>query len=171
MNRTRLAFPLSCGVPSTWILLSHSDYVWQGSCLACDSVKLGSLTDARAEKDATIPVIISPRDGEEKMPVKELTAEQAIDELAEGVAIQAELVGHRMTLEWGQKLFTQLVSTWTTLEQCEALAYEDKVAVQMRVLDEATASLWHLHKRLLQANRMLKTHRKHLGRLKNPLIF
>jgi hypothetical protein len=102
--------------------------------------------------------------------MKELTAEQAIDELAEGVAIQAELVGHRMTLEWGQKLFTQLVSTWTTLEQCEGLAYEDKVAVQMRVFDEATASLWHLHKRLLQANRMLKSHRKQLGRLKNPLI-
>jgi hypothetical protein len=102
--------------------------------------------------------------------MKELTAEQAIDELAEGVAIQAELVGHRMTLEWGQKLFTQLVSTWTTLEQCEGLAYEDKVAVQMRVFDEATASLWHLHKRLLQANRILKGHRKQLGRLKNPLM-
>lgn len=102
--------------------------------------------------------------------MKGLTAEQAIDELAEGTAIQAELVGHRMTLEWGQKLFTQLVNTWTTLETYEPLAYEDKVAVQMRVLDEATASLWHLHKRLLQANRMLKSHRKQLGRLKNPLI-
>jgi hypothetical protein len=102
--------------------------------------------------------------------MEELSAEQAIDELAEGVAIQAELVGHRMTLEWGQKLFTQLVSTWMSLETYEALAYEDKVAVQMRVLDEATASLWHLHKRLVQANRMLKSHRKHLGRLKNPLM-
>jgi hypothetical protein len=102
--------------------------------------------------------------------MKDLTGEQAIDELAEGVAIQAELVGHRMALEWGQKLFTQLVSTWMTLEAYEALAYEDKVAVQMRVLDEATASLWHLHKRLAQANRLLKGHRKQLGRLKNPLI-
>ena len=103
--------------------------------------------------------------------MKELTADQAIDELAEGEAIQAELVGHRMTLEWGQKLFTQLVSTWTVLDTAETLAYEDKVAIQMRVLEEATASLWHLHKRLVQANRMLKSHRKHLGRLKNPLIF
>jgi hypothetical protein len=102
--------------------------------------------------------------------MKELTAEQAIDELVEGEAIQAELVGHRMTLEWGKKLFTQLVSTWTILDTHESLAYEDKVAVQMRVLDEATASLWHLHKRLVQANRMLKGHRKHLGHLKNPLI-
>jgi hypothetical protein len=102
--------------------------------------------------------------------VKDLTAEQAIDELAEGEAIQAELVGHRMTLEWGQRLFTQLVNTWTVLDNYEALAYEDKVAVQMRVLDEATSSLWHLHKRLLQANRILKSHRKQLGRLKNPLI-
>jgi hypothetical protein len=32
---------------------------------------------------------------------KDLKAEQAIDELAEGEAIQAELVGQRMTLEWG----------------------------------------------------------------------
>jgi hypothetical protein len=102
--------------------------------------------------------------------MKDLTAEQTIDELAEGEAIQAELVGQRMTLEWGQRLFTQLVNTWTVLDTYEALAYEDKVAVQMRVLDEATASLWHLHKRLLQANRMLKGHRKQLGRLKNPLI-
>ena len=102
--------------------------------------------------------------------MKELTAGQAIDELAEGEVIQAELVGQRMSLEWGQKLFTQLVNTWTMLDTYEALAYEDKVAVQMRVLDEATASLWHLHKRLLQANRLLKSHRKHLGRLKNPLI-
>jgi hypothetical protein len=102
--------------------------------------------------------------------MKEPTAEQAIDELAEGEAIQAELVGQRMTLEWGQKLFTQLVNTWTLLDTYEALAYEDKVAVQMRVLDEATTSLWHLHKRLLQANRMLKSHRKQLGRLKNPLL-
>ena len=102
--------------------------------------------------------------------MKDLTAEQAIDELAEGEAIQAELVGHRMTLEWGQRLFTQLVNTWSVLDSYEALAYEDKVAVQMRVLDEATSSLWHLHKRLLQANRTLKSHRKQLGRLKNPLI-
>ena len=102
--------------------------------------------------------------------MKEVTAEQAIDELAEGAAIQAELVGHRMTLEWGQKLFTQLATTWVALEQYEGLAYEDKVAVQTRVLDEATASLWHLHKRLVQAHRMLKSHRKHLGRLKNPLL-
>jgi hypothetical protein len=102
--------------------------------------------------------------------MKMMTTGQAIDELAEGAAIQAELVGHRMALEWGQKLFTQLASTWVALEQYEALAYEDKVAVQMRVLDEATASLWHLHKRLVQAQRMLKNHRKHLGRLKNPLL-
>jgi hypothetical protein len=102
--------------------------------------------------------------------MKELTAEQAIDELAEGATIQAELVGHRMTLEWGQMLFTQLVSTWSALENHEALAYEDKVAVQMRVLDEATTNLWHLHKRLLQAHRVLKRHRKQLGHLKNPLI-
>ena len=100
--------------------------------------------------------------------MKELTAGQAIDELAEAAAVQAELVGHRMALEWGQKLFNQLATTWMALEHYEGLAYEDKVAVQMRVLDEATLSLWHLHKRFVQANRKLKSHRKHLGQLKNP---
>jgi hypothetical protein len=102
--------------------------------------------------------------------MKDLTAEQAIGELAEGEAVQAELVAQRMSLEWGQRLFTQLVNTWTVLDTYEGLAYEDKVAVQMRVLEEATTSLWHLHKRLLQAHRLLKSHRKQLGRLKNPLI-
>jgi hypothetical protein len=107
---------------------------------------------------------------EEDAWMKELTAEQAIDELIEAAAIQAELAERRVALEWGQKLFTQLVHTWTALESYEPLAYEDKVAVQMRVLDEATNSLWHLHKKLVQANRMLKTHRKYLRGMKNPLI-
>jgi hypothetical protein len=102
--------------------------------------------------------------------MKDLTAERAVNELVEGEAIQAELVGHRMTLEWGQKLFSQLVHTWMALEAYEGLAYEDKVAVQMRVIDEATSSLWHVHKRLSQANRKLKSHRKQLGRLKSPLM-
>jgi hypothetical protein len=133
-------------------------------------MQFGSFPDGSAETYPVVPVSTRREVAKERTPMKELTAEQAIDELAEGAAIQAELIGHRMALEWGQKLFTQLVNTWMTLENYEALAYEDKVAVQMRVLDEATASLWHLHKRLLQANRMLKTHRKQLGRLKNPLI-
>jgi hypothetical protein len=101
--------------------------------------------------------------------MKELTVAQALDEIAEGEAIQSELVGHRLALEWGQRLFTQLLHTWNSLETYEPLAYEDKVAVQMRVLDEATAGLWHLHRRLVQASRMLKSHRKHLRRLRNPL--
>jgi hypothetical protein len=57
--------------------------------------------------------------------MREVAAEQAIDELAEGAAIQAELVSHQMALEWGHKLFAQLLSNWMTLETYEALAYED----------------------------------------------
>jgi hypothetical protein len=102
--------------------------------------------------------------------MRDVTAEQAVDELAEGAAIQAELVGHRMALEWGYKLFTQLVNTWMTLEVYEALAYEDKVTIQMWLLNEATTDLCRLHKRLVEANRKLKRHRKQLRRLKNPLI-
>jgi hypothetical protein len=102
--------------------------------------------------------------------MKELSVEQAIDEIAAGEAVQSEMANHRLALEWGQKLFGQLLHTWNSLERYEPLAYEDKVAVQMRVLDEATASLWHLHKRLIQAGRILKDHRKNLRRLRNPLV-
>lgn len=102
--------------------------------------------------------------------MKELSVEQAIAEIAEGESIQADLVNHRLALEWGRKLFGQLLHTWNSLETYEPLAYEDKVAVQMRVLDEATASLWQLHKRLVQAGRVLRSHRKHLRRLSNPLV-
>jgi hypothetical protein len=101
--------------------------------------------------------------------MREFSVEQAIDEIAEGEAIQVELANHRLALEWGQKLFAQLTHTWNTLEKYEPLAYEDKISVQMRVLDEATASLWHLHKRLVQASRVLKGHRKQLRRHNNPL--
>jgi len=128
--------------------------------------------DGRANSEDT-PRQCSQSDAnvaEEGAQVKELTTEQAIDELIEGAAIQAELADRRVALEWGQKLFTQLLHTWTALESYEPLAYEDKVAIQMRVLDEATNSLWHLHKKLVQANRMLKTHRKYLRCMKNPLI-
>jgi hypothetical protein len=44
------------------------------------------------------------------------------------------------------------------------MAYEDKVAAQVRTLDEATGSLWHLHKALVATRRQLQGHRPHLQR-------
>jgi hypothetical protein len=100
--------------------------------------------------------------------MRHVATEQAIDELVEGAAIQDELLNHRLALAWGQQVFTQLLRTWTSLEAYEPLAYEDKVAVQVHVLDEATSSLGQLHQRLVQASRVLHRHRKHLQRGKHP---
>jgi hypothetical protein len=51
---------------------------------------------------------------------------------------------------------------WKRLESVDTVAYEDKVAAQVQVLDEATASLWHLHKFLVRTNRTLKAHHQQL---------
>jgi hypothetical protein len=61
--------------------------------------------------------------------------------LVEGVTIQDALVHHRQALAWGQQVCTQLLQTWTALEANEPVAYEDKVAGQLHVLDGATKSL------------------------------
>jgi hypothetical protein len=55
--------------------------------------------------------------------------------------MQDPLVRHRQALAWGQQVCTQLLQTWTALEANEPVAYEDKVAGQLHVLDGATKSL------------------------------
>jgi hypothetical protein len=49
------------------------------------------------------------------------------------------------------------------------MAYEDKVAAQVHVLEEATSSLWHLHKALVRTNRTLKAHQHELKQIKPPV--
>jgi hypothetical protein len=58
---------------------------------------------------------------------------------------------------------------WKQLEAHDALAYEDKVAAQMLILDEATSSLWHLHKALVRTNRTLKAHQQQLKQIHHPV--
>jgi hypothetical protein len=53
---------------------------------------------------------------------------------------------------------------WCQLEAFEAMAYEQKVAAQVRTLDEATGSLWHLHKALVATRRQLERHQRDLHR-------
>jgi hypothetical protein len=93
----------------------------------------------------------------------------ALADLAEAVAIQDELANHRLVLEWGKELFDRLLRKWIQIETHEGLAYEDKVISQLQVLDEATASLWHLHKTLGCSIRVLKDHRQQLGQMEDPL--
>jgi hypothetical protein len=67
-----------------------------------------------------------------------------------------------LALEWGHIVVTRLLKVWQQLEAQDALAYEDKVAAQVHVLEEATSSLWHLHKALVRTNRTLKAHQQQL---------
>jgi hypothetical protein len=88
--------------------------------------------------------------------------EHAIAALVEAAALQTEITHHRLALEWGQLVFTRAVQLWNDIEAHEALAYEDKVAAQVHMLDEATGALSHLHKILTQTRRVLQRHRRHL---------
>jgi hypothetical protein len=93
---------------------------------------------------------------------------QFVADLTEAAAIQAGVAHDRLALEWGYIVLTRLLRVWKQLETHEALAYEDKVAAQVRILDEATSSLWHLHKALVRTSRTLKAHHQQLKNLKAP---
>jgi hypothetical protein len=94
---------------------------------------------------------------------------QTVADLTEAVAIQAEVANDRLALEWGHIMVTRLLRVWKQLEAQDAVAYEDKVAAQVHVLEEATSSLWHLHKALLRTNRTLKAHQQLLKQIKPPV--
>jgi hypothetical protein len=64
---------------------------------------------------------------------------------------------------------TRLLRVWKQLEAQDGLAYEDKVAAQLHVLEEATSSLWHLHKALVRTNRTLKAHQQQLKQTTPPV--
>jgi hypothetical protein len=101
--------------------------------------------------------------GEQGM--EQLSVCKTVADLTEAVAIQAEVAHDRLALEWGHIVVTRLLKVWKQLEGQDALAYEDKVAAQVHVLEEATSSLWHLHKALVRTNRTLKAHRQQLKQI------
>ena len=94
--------------------------------------------------------------------------EHAFAELVEAAALQTEIAYHRLALEWVQMVFTHAVQLWNDIEAHETLAYEDKVAAQVQMLDEATSSLWRLHKMLAYTRRVLQQHRRLLQRQVSP---
>ena len=94
--------------------------------------------------------------------MKHLSVGQTVADLSEAVAVQAAVAHDRLALEWGHIVVTRLLKVWKQLEAQDALAYEDKVAAQVHVLEEATSSLWHLHKALVRTNRTLKAHQQQL---------
>ena len=101
--------------------------------------------------------------------MEQQSAGQTVADLTEAVAIQAEVANDRLALEWGHIMVTRLLRVWKQLEAQDTMAYEDKVAAQVHVLEEATSNLWHLHKALLRTNRTLKAHQQQLKQIKPPL--
>jgi hypothetical protein len=102
--------------------------------------------------------------------MEEQHSEDALIDLAEAVVIQGELVQHRLALEWAKTLLERILRHWMQLETHEGIAYEDKVSTQVNMVDEATDTLWHLHKDLGRFSRLLKDHRQQLGQMKDPLV-
>jgi hypothetical protein len=83
-------------------------------------------------------------------------------ELTAAAQIQAEASSQRLLFEWGQNMMERLRGVWEHIENLDTLAYEDKVTAQVRTLEEATSSLWHLHHSLVATRRLLKDHQQYL---------
>jgi hypothetical protein len=83
-------------------------------------------------------------------------------DLRVAAAIQGEISGQRLLFEWCQTVIEQLRCAWEQIETLDTLAYEDKVSAQVRTLEEATSSLWHLHHSLVATRRLLKRHQHQL---------
>jgi hypothetical protein len=81
---------------------------------------------------------------------------QTSAELTAAATMQTEAARQRVVFAWGQILFTELRRVWAQLDTAEALAYEDKLAAQVHVLEEATASLAELSRTLGRSCRRLK---------------
>jgi hypothetical protein len=96
--------------------------------------------------------------------MQEYDAQSTIAALTAAAAVQTEAAAQHLLFEWGQVVLQQLHSVWRQLEIFEAMAYEEKVAAQVRTLDEATGSLWHLHKALVATHRQLQRHQRDLQR-------
>ena len=97
--------------------------------------------------------------------MEQQSVDQALADLTEAAAVQAEVAHDRLALEWGHIVVTRLLKVWRQLEAVDGLAYEDKVAAQVRIIDEATSSLWHLHKALVRTSKTLKGHQQQLKQL------
>jgi hypothetical protein len=93
---------------------------------------------------------------------------QAMAALAEATAIQTEVARQRFALMWAQMIFDQLLKVWSRIEDHETLAYEDKVGVQVGLLQQASTNLWHFQRELARTCRLLKDHQQQLKRVEAP---
>jgi hypothetical protein len=66
---------------------------------------------------------------------------QMIAEMTVAATLQTETTHQRIVLAWGQALFAEVGRVWAQLDTDDTLAYEDKLAAQVHVLEDATTSL------------------------------
>ena len=83
---------------------------------------------------------------------------QTIAKLTAAAMLQMEATHQHTVLAWGQTLFTEVAQVWAQLDSAENLAYEDKVAAQVHVLEDTTASLTLLSDNLERTSRRLRRH-------------
>jgi hypothetical protein len=83
---------------------------------------------------------------------------QVVAELITAAVLQTETTHQHIVLAWGQALFAELGRVWAQLDIEDTLAYENKLAVQVHVLEDATASLELLSDALGGTCRRLKQH-------------
>ena len=102
------------------------------------------------------------------MRMEEHGSGQAMAALAEATAIQTEVGRQRFALMWAQMIFDQLLKVWSRIEDHETLAYEDKVGVQVGLLQQASTNLWHFQRELARTCRLLKDHQQQLKRVEAP---
>jgi hypothetical protein len=92
---------------------------------------------------------------------------EGVTALTEATAMQTEVAHQRLAFMWAQMNFDQLLEVWSRIEDHETLAYEDKVGVQVDLLQQASANLWHFQRDLARTYRLLKAHQRQLKRLES----
>jgi hypothetical protein len=83
---------------------------------------------------------------------------QTSAKLTAAARLQREATHQRVVLAWGQTLFMELGRVWALLDTTENLAYEEKLAGQVNVLEDATASLELMSDTMGSTCRRLKRH-------------
>jgi hypothetical protein len=90
--------------------------------------------------------------------ITQYSSGQTIATVTTAAMLQIEASQQRVVLAWGQTLFTEVGRVWAQLDAAERLAYEDKVAAQVHVLEDATASLDLLYDTLESTCHHLRRH-------------
>jgi len=100
--------------------------------------------------------------------MEEQGGREAMAGLAGATAIQTEVAHQRLAFMWAQMIFDQLLKIWSHIEDHETLAYEDKVGVQVGLLQQASTNLWRFQRELARTCRLLRDHQRQLKRLESP---